>query len=644
MILDHSTTLQTPTCAQLFKEPLVYGVTQLQLAGLVPLTLGLQALLQGRSDSELLTGGLAFSAYSALRLSSQYGYPGQKEAYLGLLEKGLKNTRQGDSVRLSDSSRIGDLCLHHFDTLTRADLKRIKDLTARKLDTLSEGQSINFAVRFDSKGDEILHTLPTGTSVLLEYPGIYSLIRLPLYTGPTTAWDLTNSLASTRTHSQATSEGEPKKQEPSDAANFAGQSTLNQDHLYLIRLEALPTQNCLQRIEKIRRRTSGTGSVTFTSAEENIANEAASQMAELLASGREKIYQMSVVLALKGRATVKSNLFIRERFGWAKRLALQSVLGERVRFHRSHLVRTRTAADFLPEFGDDRPTATLTPVFETRRGKPLAIDLQSPDLPALHINVSGTTGSGKSVAAVALLTRLQAQGVATSVFFLDQLFSFRRTVIGLSGVYLEPESLEHLKRGFPDVLRVLDQNQGITGVELSELPMHEIGPAIQWVLAQLLRFLKTRQSLHPVYIVMDESWRLLKEEPTLLQTLFRECRKLDGAAVAITQSLTDLLRDPAGQAVFQNTPIQLVLRQREDPARIKGDLGLNEQEAELLRSLELKKGEFTELLIKLPSKSYLARLRLTATEHELFRTDTIRKERVAALRSHASESKIEDWA
>jgi hypothetical protein len=129
--------------------------------------------------------------------------------------------------------------------------------------------------------------------------------------------------------------------------------------------------------------------------------------------------------------------------------------------------------------------------------------------------------------------------------------------------------------------------------------------------------------------VLDECWNFLRDEPLLVQRAFREFRKLNGAAVAITQSLSDFLTDESGRSILQNAPVRILLRQGEDPAPYAGALGLNQTELARVRFLKQLKGHYSEALIKTPFLSRIGRLCPTPEEHDLLRTDNIREELLA---------------
>ena len=152
---------------------------------------------------------------------------------------------------------------------------------------------------------------------------------------------------------------------------------------------------------------------------------------------------------------------------------------------------------------------------------------------------------------------------------MDHKRSFKRLVKSTSGTYLEPQSLEELTQQLPALFQTLDQEGLLTGIELSDLPLKEKKEAAVLLLRMTTEFLSQRTSAHVLYIVMDESWKFLKDDPQGVQQAFREFRKFDAAAIAITQSLKDFISDETGQSIIQNADITILLRQKEDVTRYR---------------------------------------------------------------------------
>ena len=220
-----------------------------------------------------------------------------------------------------------------------------------------------------------------------------------------------------------------------------------------------------------------------------------------------------------------------------------------------------------------------------------------------------------------------------SVLFVDHNRSFRRLVKTSEGHYFEPQSLKQVTEFTGPLFDSLDRQGSMIGIELSDLNNDEKKAAAYEVLSRIETFLRFRETTHTVYVVLDECWNFMRDEPVLVQRAFREFRKLNGAAIAITQSLSDFLTDQSGQSIFQNAPIRILLRQGEDVSRYRGILGMSEVELSKVRLLKQQKGHFSECLVKTPFLSRYGRLYPTKEEHALLRTDNIREELIKETRN-----------
>ncbi|MBF0594608.1 MAG: TraC family protein [Candidatus Omnitrophica bacterium] len=113
------------------------------------------------------------------------------------------------------------------------------------------------------------------------------------------------------------------------------------------------------------------------------------------------------------------------------------------------------------------------------------------------------------------------------------------------------------------------------------------------------------------FLIIDEAWQLLKMSNTadFIANAFKTFRKYRCSAVAITQEAADLLQQKAGGAVMANTANKIFLKQ--DPSLIESfkiELSLSEEMAQLLRSLNTVKGQYSEALAITPSSSGVIRL------------------------------------
>jgi hypothetical protein len=238
--------------------------------------------------------------------------------------------------------------------------------------------------------------------------------------------------------------------------------------------------------------------------------------------------------------------------------------------------------------------------------------------------VAGASGTGKSFFTGNILWRMIRDGRALSVLFLDHKRSFKRLVTKCNSPWIEPINCFDLKRDIAKAFQSIDFQGGFAGIELSELPAKERANGLKLIFAELTRFLSQRKSEHAVYIVIDEAWKQLKDDPEAIEQAFREFRKLEAGVIAITQSLADFSAHSIGQSVIQNAETLILLRQQEDVTKFQGFLNLNETETRLVRSITKSKGVFSEVLIKTPHQSRFGRLYPTEEEHETLRTDNLR--------------------
>ena len=112
------------------------------------------------------------------------------------------------------------------------------------------------------------------------------------------------------------------------------------------------------------------------------------------------------------------------------------------------------------------------------------------------------------------------------------------------------------------------------------------------------------------YLLVDEAWTLLRTATTaqFLEDVLRTYRKLNAAAVMITQQVTDF-EGRTGEAIRANAPNRVFLRQTSETVQVMERLlDLSPEEKELLGSLTTLKGRFSEMLILSGSARGVARL------------------------------------
>lgn len=567
------------------RQPLVLGVSMIGLLSLVFTVSLFQVLMSGYSWASYVSASIAILGYIALRLLAKYGKTGWEESILFRIERLIGKIRPLDFIRTHSS-----LNAISPETLDEENLIFQKQIIEDEIRELRINESKVIALEINEKGGKIIEISSNKSlelpSLANEYQYWYSLHKLPPYTNP--LW-------------------------------LTGPCSQIREGIVLTRIDGQDQLAVKRSIERARKNNGADGSFV-SNIDSEVSFEEASHVLEGLSRGSEYALSFSLVIGSKTPLALDPELF---QFEKEKSLPILSVIAARKRAHRAFRLRAVTASDLVPNFHD--PYEKGSAILKTKKGFPLYFSPLDERLESLHWLVAGASGSGKSFFTGLILKRLIEAGENISVLFVDHNRSFRRLVRDANGAYLEPDSIEVLMEVTTTLLPLLEPGK-MHGIELSDLPFHEKKTAATFLLDSIERHLRYRNSTHPIFIVLDECWNFLRDEPVLVQRAFREYRKLNGAVVAITQSLSDFLSTENGQSIFQNAPVRILLRQGEDLTPIRGHLGFNDVELKLSRQLKQSRGEYSECLIKTPFLSRLGRLYPTSEEHELLRTDNIRQE------------------
>lgn len=592
------------TARNLLREPMVLGVPLPGLVALSFTTVGSTLLFGEWRYGPAASMAMAGLGYVGLRLAARFSKHGWEEALIFALEKAVAKHRK-KLPQPEVTFQPAPFTIEPPETMTESDLLYSKSRVLDYVTAIRAGQCETVIIDTQNSGAVAYRLLAKPTTnltpaalktalrlVLPEPSYAYSLINLPAQTDP--LWL------------------------PSLLRRLPG------EYKVLVRLDGVDAYKTKHRVETARRRNAGTSSLADVDGE--VSYEEATRILEGLVGGDEALVRMSLVILSDHELDLDPHYFLFEKDSL---LAAAAVTGLRRRPHRPFLLRAVTAADLVPNLSD--PAENGLSVLQARSGKPAYFSPVDSRLEALHWLVVGASGSGKSFFTGLTLKRLLDQGLRASVLFLDHNRSFRRLVRDSEYPYYEPNTPELMDSYLEHLFLVLEEPGVMVGLELSELNIADKKKAARQMLLKVSDFLRRRRSTHVIYIVLDECWNFLRDEPALVQQAFREFRKLNGAAIAITQSLSDFLRDESGQSIVQNAPVRILLRQGEDMAPYRGALGLNDVEVQRARELRQVKGEFSECLIKTPYLSRIARLYPTAEEHALLRTDNLREELVAEV-------------
>lgn len=105
-----------------------------------------------------------------------------------------------------------------------------------------------------------------------------------------------------------------------------------------------------------------------------------------------------------------------------------------------------------------------------------------------------------------------------------------------------------------------------------------------------------QDKIHKKRIILDEAWQLLKSNAAagFMEYCARTLRKTGSGITFITQGVEEIVESPIGSAIMNNTATKFILLQRGDSEILRNALKLNDQELNLIYSLEQRKGEFAE--------------------------------------------------
>jgi type IV secretory pathway VirB4 component len=127
-----------------------------------------------------------------------------------------------------------------------------------------------------------------------------------------------------------------------------------------------------------------------------------------------------------------------------------------------------------------------------------------------------------------------------------------------------------------------------------------LAPVIMMILTGYVWNMIARPRHGLAWVIYDECWKLLSD-PTaarLQEELYRTARKLNCGVVSVTQRLEDFLSSPGAKAVLANAENTFLLRHTKDHDTVAKMTDLNPREYALFKSLETRKGYYSEVLFK----------------------------------------------
>ncbi len=176
---------------------------------------------------------------------------------------------------------------------------------------------------------------------------------------------------------------------------------------------------------------------------------------------------------------------------------------------------------------------------------------------------------------------------SNSINSLENLKDILRDVIEDIGFHFE-EYVEHFNE---EIL----ENKKLMYVELSKYPDNIKGPLIIYI----IEYFKNIQGKK--ILLMDESWQFLKNNGEFIAETFRTLRKLEGSAIAISQSLDDFTHHDLGKVVFQNCFYRFSFRQKVTNPPI------DEHERDYLKSIASIKDKYSEFVLSVGDEPRILR-------------------------------------
>ncbi len=157
--------------------------------------------------------------------------------------------------------------------------------------------------------------------------------------------------------------------------------------------------------------------------------------------------------------------------------------------------------------------------------------------------------------------------------------------------------------------------KNLTTVEISGLNSH---PSLQNVflllLTDFIRNEAARDLRTPYLLIIDEAWRIFQASESgkeFALECYRLLRKFMAGVVCLSQNYRDFLADPqVAESILPNTTHVYILRQKKiDWQDFQKTMGLKDAEVAAIQSLEIKKGEYSEVFYMQDERRSLLRIR-----------------------------------
>jgi len=177
----------------------------------------------------------------------------------------------------------------------------------------------------------------------------------------------------------------------------------------------------------------------------------------------------------------------------------------------------------------------------------------------------------------------------------DQWKPFVDQIVGLLGIWLEGGQFG----SFTDGKSTLSLDKSIVCFDLKGLENQRLQTMMLTIITNFVwgKFMSERGRRK--LLILDECWKLLSspESASFIAEAFRTFRKYGAGAISVTQSLSDFTKGGLEDAILGNAHTRFILRQNSAPSlqSIVNYFKFNTQEKHLIESLQMKKGEGSEV-------------------------------------------------
>jgi conjugal transfer ATP-binding protein TraC len=182
----------------------------------------------------------------------------------------------------------------------------------------------------------------------------------------------------------------------------------------------------------------------------------------------------------------------------------------------------------------------------------------------------------------------------------------------------------------------VDFQNRLVAVDLGNLVKKKaVGSVILMALIQKVTELAARWPHDEKYLIIDEGWTLLASSATarFLEDVARTARKIRLSLVMLSQQLTDF-RGESGRAILDQASTKVFLHHDAEAIHATAELmGLSPREVDLYQSLRTAGGRYSEMFIRTPFGSGVARLAMDPFSYWITTTDPRDKEVLERLRA-----------